>query len=47
MTNLKSALTASLLTLVSGAVAAAPSSVQKIQVGGNGNVFPRKHHVDP
>ena len=40
MTNLKSALTASLLTLVSSVVAAAPSSVQKIQVGGNGNVFP-------
>ena len=40
MTNLKFALTASLLTLVSSVVAAAPSSVQKIQVGGNGNVFP-------
>ena len=39
MTHLKSALAASLLTLVSSVVAA-PSSVQKIQVGGNGNVFP-------
>ncbi len=40
MKPLKSTLAASLLTLVSAALAATPSSVQKIQVGGNGNVFP-------
>ena len=41
MKPLKSTLAASLLTLVSAALAATPSSVQKIQVGGNGNVFPK------
>jgi len=39
MKRLKSTLTASLLTLASGVMAATPSSVQKIQVG-QGDVFP-------
>ena len=40
MKHLNPALTASLLALVSGVVAAAPLSGHKIQVGGKGDVFP-------